>query len=288
MAPDPHAARIDEEVAEIEDRSGTRRLFLILGGLFGLVLILIVAVGVKARIQMAREASRPQTEALNLGSYIGQAANTALFANRDQLYYVENVGGAKIEDGATFARRIEYDELGHPDTLPQATRHFRLVSADSMPYIVEAVTNPLTGVTPSEYQTLPLASLRPSDYGSGGPHDWRPLEREGAKVQLTGQLSRESGSLYVTADSARVRLQGVEGLTPVDSLEVVWAVKQQAPLTVYGRVSQAGGGRRAAGAPLFVLTLNATDPPHPESEQPAAPARPAAPAAPSDSTAPRR
>ena len=260
MAPDPHARNLDEEIAEIENRRGIRNLFLILGGGLGLLLLVVVVLGARERVRLREESARPQTEIVEMGRHVGTVSNTAVFASDDRLQYVEGVGDAPIEAGTTFARRLEYDTAGQPDELPPQITHWSLDSSDSLPYIVEPVLNPLTGVSAADYRDLALGSLRREDYGSGMPNDWRALEREGTNVSITGQAQRAEGAVYLTADPVRVRLQGIEGLSSLDSLEVAWATANNAPLSAFGRISSTPRGGDAA---LFVMSVDAVEPPSP-------------------------
>lgn len=263
MDSENRANGLQDEIAEIEDRRGKRNLFLILGGVFGALLLVIVVVGARERARLAELEGRAVTEPVEMGTLVGTVSNQAVFARGDRLTYVEGIGEAEITEDTRFVREIEYSPAGQPDTVPSTLSHWSLVSSDSLPYVVEPVTNPLIGVNPTDYQELPLGTLRRADYETGGPRDWEPLEREGENVQITGTASREGGSVYLTADSVRTRLQGVEGLAPLDSLEVAWATENGAPLTAYGRITNTPQGAQAAGdvATLFVLTLNAVQPP---------------------------
>lgn len=276
MSPDPHATRLDEEIAEIENRRGTRNLFLLLGGAFLLLLLVVILYGAKERARLRAEEARPRTAEVALGQYLGTASNTAVFSDGQRLSYVEGVGEASMQN-ASFVRPLEYDQAGNPVEVPAAITHWSLAEDDSLPYVVEPVTNPLTGVNIGDYQALDLASLSAADYGTGGPADWQPLERDESNVSVTGRATREDGSVYLTADDARVRLQGIEGLSGLDSLEMAWAAGNQAPISAFGRIMSTPRG----GDPLFVLIVNAVDPPRPaeaeSAEQPAAPAAPAAP-----------
>ena len=267
MSPDPHATRLDDEIAEIENRRGTRTLFLGVGLAFGLLLLVVVIYGARERARLRAEEARPKTAELALGQYVGTASNTAVFSDGQRLSYVEGVAGTPVEN-ATFARPLEYDEAGNPLPLPAGITHWRLEERDSLPYVVEPVTNPLTGVNPTDYQSLELGSLEPSDYGTGGPKDWRLFEREETNVSVTGRAGRQDGAVYLTADGARVRLQGIDGLSGLDSLEMAWATNNTAPISAYGRITSTPRG----GDPLFVMIVNAVDPPRPaeaESEGPA-------------------
>lgn len=266
MAPDPHAQRMEEEIAEIENRSGTRTLFIVVGGLAALLLVGIVAVGARERLRLLEESRRPQAQVVDIGSYVGTAGNTAVFASGDELSYVDGVGDASIESSTTFARPLSYDEAGNPLPLAEGVHHWSLASTDSLPYLIEPVENPLIGFSVQDYRQLPLGSLSRGDYGSGGPNDWRPLEEEGANVTVTGQARRADGAYYLVADPARVRLQGIEGLSPIDSLEIRWATESGAPLAAFGRISSTP---RAGDAALFVMTLTAVQPPSSAGASPA-------------------
>ncbi|MGH7550464.1 MAG: hypothetical protein ACREMD_11045 [Gemmatimonadota bacterium] len=258
MSPDPHAMHLDEEIAEIENRRGTRRTFLVLGAAFGLILLLVVIYGVRERARLRAEEARPRTAELALGQHLGTTSNTAVFSDGQRLSYVEGVGDVTVED-ATFARHLEYDQEGNPIELPSGITHWSLVESDSLPYVVEPVTNPLTGVNPADYRSLNLGAIEASDYGTGGPADWRPLELEETNVSVTGQAQLEDGSVYLAADDARVRLQGIEGLGGLDSLEMAWATSNGTPISAFGRITSTPGG----GDPLFVMIVNAVDPPRP-------------------------
>lgn len=259
MDSENRAHRMEEEIAEIEDRRRKRNLFLALGGIVGAVLLFIVVVGIRERARIAEIEARPKSEPVELGTLVGTTANTAVFARGDRLSYVEGIGDADVSADTRFARAISYDAAGTPDTLPSDVYYWTLAESDSLPYILEPVTNPLLGVTPSDYQELDLGSMRASDYGSGGPGDWRSLEQEGQNVRITGEASREDSSVYLTADSVRARLQGIEGLAGVDSLEVAWAIQNSEDLTAFGRITSTP--RRPTDNTLFVMTINSVHPP---------------------------
>jgi hypothetical protein len=258
MAPDPHATNIDAEIAEIENRRGTRNLFLVLGGILGLILLLVVIFGARERKRLAAEAARPKFEEVVLGRYIGQASNQAVFAEGQRLNYVEGIGESELGSSTTFVRALEYDAAGNPVSVPEGTFFWSLESADSLPYVIEPVINPLTGVSPSDYQALDLSTLSLADYTSGGPNDWAPLEEEGTEVSVTGNATREDDTVYLTAGEGRARLQGIEGLSALDSLEVAWATETGAPLSAFGRISSTP---REGDQTLFVMTVTAVQPP---------------------------
>jgi hypothetical protein len=275
MSPDPHAVRHDDEIAEIENRRGTRTLFLALGGFFGLLLLVIVVYGAKERARLRAEEARPRTAELELGRHLGTVSNTAVFSDGQRLSYVEGVGEAPL-DNASFVRPVEYDQAGTPVEVPATVTHWSMQQRDSLPYVVEPVMNPLTGVTLSDYQSLDLASLDASDFGTGGPGDWQPLEREETEVSVTGRVERTAEGVSLTAGDSRVRIQGIEGLSGLDSLEMAWATANGTELSAFGRI----GNTPRGGDPLFVLIISAVDPPHsaePEAEAPADTAAPAAP-----------
>lgn len=259
MDSENRANGIEDEIAEIENRRGKRNLFLTLGGIVIVLLLVIVVVGARERARIAELEARPQTEPVEMGTLVGTTANQAVFARGGRLTYVEGISDADITSDTRFVREITYNPAGEPDTVPSTLSHWSLSSTDSLPYVVEPVTNPLLGVNPTEYQELELGSLRREDYGTGGPGDWQPLEREGDNVQITGEAARVEGAVYLTSDPVRVRLSGVEGLTAVDSLEVSWATENNADLTAYGRITNTprGPGDQA----LFVLTINSVHPP---------------------------
>ncbi|MGH7563373.1 MAG: hypothetical protein ACREK5_02995 [Gemmatimonadota bacterium] len=258
MSPDPHAMRMDEEIAEIENRRGTRMTFLVLGAVLGLILLLVVLYGVRERARLRALEARPKTAEVALGSHVGTMSNTAVFSAGQRLSYVEGVGDATVEN-ATFVRSLEYDQAGNPVELPSAITHWSLAEHDTLPYVLEPVTNPLTGVNPADYRSLNLGAIEASVYGTGGPGDWRPLELEETNVSVTGRAQREGGEIYLTADDARVRLQGIEGLGGLDSLEMAWAAGNGAAISAFGRITSTPRG----GDPLFVLIVNAVDPPQP-------------------------
>lgn len=269
MADEGRATRFDDEIAEIENRRGKRNLFLVLGGVFVLILLGIVVFGARERARLDEEAARPRTEPVELGALVGVVGGTALFARGESLSYVEGIReGTEVTDQTRFVRQVEYTPGGEPDAVPPGTTHWSVVSADSVPYVVEHVTHPLTGVNPIEYHELNLGALRPSDYGSGGPNDWRPLEQGEERVRVTGRPMQDAGSAYIADLPARVRLQGIEGLSAIDSLELTWATRTRAPLTAYGRITTTPRG----GDPLFVMVVSTLHPP--------------APAAPADTTIP--
>ncbi len=271
MSPDPHAVRQHDEIAEIENRRGTRTLFLALGGFFALLLLAIVVFGAKERARLRAEEARPKTAELELGRHLGTISNTAVFSDGERLAYVEGVGDTPL-DNAAFVRALEYDQAGTPVALPANITHWSMQQRDSLPYVVEPVLNPLTGVTLSDYRSLDLASLTVSDYGSGGPADWQPLEREETNVAVTGRVERTAQGVALTAGNSRVRIQGIEGLSGLDSLEMAWATANGTELSAFGRITSTPRG----GDPLFVLIVNAVDPPRAaEAEAPAAPQPPA-------------
>jgi hypothetical protein len=258
MATEPGSTKFDAEIAEIENRRGTRALFLVLGGLLGLVLLVIVIVGARERSRLAAEAARPKFEEVVLGRYLGQASNQAVFATDRGLNYVEGIGENEVGATTTFVRALEYDAAGNPVPAPEGTFFWSLESADSLPYVIQPVVNPLTGVNPADYRQLDLASLSAADYGTGGPNDWTQLQDEGTLVAVTGNAAREEESVYLVADPSRVRLQGIEGLSSLDSLEVAWATADGAPLSAFGRISSTPRGGDSA---LFVMTVSAVQPP---------------------------
>ncbi|MDX1624537.1 MAG: hypothetical protein R3199_11230 [Gemmatimonadota bacterium] len=260
MADEDPGTRFEEEIAEIEQRERTRNVFLFVGGIVVVVLAVIVVIGIRERSRLAELEARPDFEPVELGRHLGTVANTAVFSEGDRLFYVEGVGEAEIADTTEFVREIQYDMAGEPDSIPPGTTHWTLAQWDSLPYTIERTANPLIGVTPSDYRELVLSSLRHADYGAGGPNDWQPLEREEARVRVTGRAIEEQGSTYLREDTVQVRLAGVEELTPMDSLEVAWATENRAPLTAFGRIERTIPG----GATLFVLRTNAVQPPEPE------------------------
>ncbi|MBW3660173.1 MAG: hypothetical protein KY397_00885 [Gemmatimonadetes bacterium] len=249
--------RLEDEIAEIEDRRGKRNLFLILGGVAAAILLVIVVVGARERARLAEIEARPKIEPIEMGDLVGVVANQAVFSRGDRLTYVDGIGDAEITSDTRFVREITYSPVGEPDTVPSNLSNWTLASSDSLPYVVEPSPNPLLGVNPTEYQALALGALRPEDYGTGGPKDWRPLEEEGANVQVTGEASRDE-AVYLTSEPVRARLQGIEGLSPIDSLEVAWATENNAPLTAYGRITNT---LRQTDGTLFVLTVNSVHPP---------------------------
>lgn len=260
MDSENRANGMQDEIAEIENRRGKRNLFLILGGIVGLFLLVVVIVGARERARIAEIEARPRSEPVEMGTLVGTASNQAVFARGGRLTYVEGIGEAEVTGDTRFVREITYSPAGEPDTVPSTLSHWSLVSSDSLPYVVEPMTNPLLGVNPTDYQELELGSLRREAYGTGGPGDWQPLEREGGNVQITGEASREEQSVYLAADSVRARLQGIEGLTPVDSLEVAWATENAAELTAFGRITNTPRG--TDGQTIFVLTVNSVQPPN--------------------------
>lgn len=275
MSPDPHAVRHDDEIAEIENRRGTRTLFLALGGFFALLLLVIVVYGAKERARLRAEEARPRTAELEFGRHLGTVSNTAIFSDGQRLTYVVGVGEAPL-DNASFVRALEYDEAGTAIELPGIITHWSMQQRDSLPYVVEPVLNPLTGVTLSDYRSLDLASLDASDYGTGGPADWQPLEREETNVSVTGRVQRTAEGVSLTAGDSRVRIQGIEGLSGLDSLEMAWATANGTELSVFGRI----GNTPRGGDPLFVLMISAVDPPRsaePETDAPTDASPPAAP-----------
>ncbi len=277
MAAEAQQSRFDEEIAQIENRAGTRRMFTLVAAGIGIVLLAVVVFGARERMRLAKEAARPKTEEVVLGRYLGTASNQAVFARGNTLVYLEGVGNAEIGPATTFAHMLEYDAQGNPVAVSTDAQYWKLDSSDSLPYVVEVVANPLTGVNPDEFRMIDLASLRRQDYGVGGPGDWRMHEQEHAGVQVSGAASRSDGAVTLTGGSNRVRVQGIEGLSPLDSLEVAWATENNAPLTAFGTISSSPRG----GDVLFVMTAEAVEPPR---SQPATEAGAAAPTAPADTT----
>lgn len=278
MAPNPHAINLDAEISEIENRRGKRALFLVLGGLLAAILLVVVVFGARERSRLAAEAARPRFEEVVLGRYIGQASNQALFAEGQRLHYVEGIGEAELGGTTTFVRPLEYDAAGNPVAAPEGTFFWSLESSDSLPYVVEPVVNPLTGVSPADYRALDLSALSPADYGAGGANDWQPMEEEETQVSVTGTATREEDALYLVDEPSRARLQGIEGLSALDSLEVAWATESGSPISAFGRISSTPRGGDEA---LFVMTVTAVQPP-----APAAPAPTASPTAAPDLPAP--
>ena len=255
--PDPHAVRMEEEIARIENRRGTRMLFVVLGGLLVILLGAIVVFGGREGARLRAEAARPKTEAVSFGQYLGTAGTQAVFVNGDELAYVQLAGAATVDSDTRFARPLAYDEAGQPIGMQDGITHWSLSSADSMPFVIEPIANPLTGVDLNDYRQLSLASMTPDDYGSGGPRDWQPLQEQGSNVAVSGQAQRVQGALYLTADTVRVRLQGIEGLSAIDSLEVAWATQSTTRLSAFGRISSTPRGTDTA---LFVMTVTAVHP----------------------------
>ena len=282
MAAEVQQSRFDEEIAQIENRAGKRRMFMIIAGVGAVLLALIILVGARERVRLAREAARPKTEEVVLGRYVGTASNQAVFERDNGLVYLEGAGNTEIGMSTTFARTLEYDAQGNPVAMEGGdVRYWRLESSDSLPYIVEPIVNPLIGVNASEFRGIDLAALSPSSYGAGGPNDWRMHEEERAEVRVTGAASRTDGAVVLSAGTGRVRVQGVEGLSPLDSLEVAWATQSGAELTAFGTIASSP---RTADA-LFVITAEAVHPVDAVSSDTtsgtsAAPAAPAAPQTP--------
>lgn len=265
MSPDPHAAtNMEEEIYEIENRRGKRMLFTVLSAVIAVILLLVVVFGFQEHRRLRAEAARPQTEQIVLGTLVGQAANNAVFSGPAGLSYVDGVGDIEIGSSTAFARPLEYDAQGVPDEAPPGTTHWTLVEADSVPYIIEPVVNPLIGVSPEEYTPLALASLSREDYGAGGPGDWRLLELESEDITVSGNFEVVDNVLYLTSGESRVRLQGLEGLSTVDSLEVSWAIDNSEELSAYGRISTTP----RSGDVMFVMTVIATHPPPAADETP--------------------
>jgi hypothetical protein len=278
MAGEPGATKFEQEIEEIENRRGIRNLFVVLGGLVTVILLVIVVVGARERARLAAEAARPKFEEVVLGRFVGQASNQAVFAEGQRLNYVEGIGQAEMGSTTRFVRHLEYDLAGNPVPAPPGVFFWSLESADSLPYVIEPVTNPLTGVNPGDFRHLDLSGMRAADYGAGGPRDWGLLQEEGTQVSVTGTATRIDDALYVVAEPSRVRIQGVEGLSALDSLEVVWATESGAPLSAFGRISSTPRGGDAA---LFVLTATAVQPAESggtaEEGGPAEPSEPTAP-----------
>jgi hypothetical protein len=280
MAAEAQQSRFDQEIAQIENRAGTRRMFLIIIVVSAILLLAIIAFGARERVRIAREAARAKTEEVVLGSYVGTASNQAVFARDNGLVYLEGVGEAEIGSTTTFVRMLEYDAAGNPVALEGEMRYWRLESSDSLPYVIEPIASPLIGISPSQFREIDLNALSPSAYGAGGPGDWRMQEQERADVRVTGTASRANGSVVLSAGTGRVRVQGIEGLSPLDSLEVAWATQNGAPLTAFGTISSSP---RTADA-LFVLTAEAVHPPDAVTEEESA--AEGAPPAPPDTAAP--
>jgi hypothetical protein len=256
--PDPHAFQVDDEIAEIENRSGNRKLFAVLGGFMLLLLAAIIVIGSGERKRLAEIAARPKTVPVQLGSYIGTVGNQALFDHNGTLAYVQLAGDSDVSGGAQFVRPLDYDGTGAPIPLEEGTSHWALTSADSLPYVIEPIINPLTGFNVDDYRQLPLGAMTPDDYRSGGPRDWFSLQMEGTPVAISGTLRDLEGAIYMVADSTRVRLQGIEGLSSVDSLEVRWAIGGGGGMSAFGRISSTPSRREDAA--LFVMTLTAVQP----------------------------
>ncbi|HUP18318.1 MAG TPA: hypothetical protein VM778_00030 [Gemmatimonadota bacterium] len=279
MAAEDRDTPFQEEIAEIENRRGKRNLFLGVAGVSGVILLLIIVIGLRERGRLAEEANRPQAEPVEVGELVGVIGSTAVFAVDGTLYYIENIReGTAIDAGTRFARQISYDGLGRPDSAPSGTTYWSIVRADSAPYLIEPVVHPLTGVNPAEYRELRLGAMMPEDYRSAGPSDWRQLEVEQTPVAVSGRAVREGDTALLVDEPSRVRLQGIEGLSTIDSLEFEWASRTGAPMVGYGRILNTPPG----GDPLFVLMLSTVHPP-----APAAAAAPAdAPPAPADTAPP--
>ena len=258
-AEDRPTTQLEEEIAQIEDRSGTRRLFWIVGIVAVLIVVAVVVVGARERARLAEQAARPRAEPVTLGRHLATLSNQAVFARENALVYVDGVGDAEIGPATSFVREIEYDAQGNPILLSGEILYWKIVSSDSLPYVIEPLANPLIGVSPSQYTELELGALRPEDYGGGGPRDWRPLEEEGEDVRVTGITSRANGAMILEDGPARVRVQGIEGLSALDSLEVAWATENRKALTAYGTISTT-----PRGDVLFVMTAEAVHPPEPE------------------------
>jgi hypothetical protein len=260
MAVEDRDTPFHDEIAEIENRRGKRNLFLIVGGAVGAILLLIVVVGLRERGRLAEEANRPRTEPVEVGELVGVVGGTAVYAVDGSLWYVENVReGTPIDAGTRFVRQISYDALGQPDSAPAGTTYWSIVRADSAPFVVEPVTHPLTGVNPAEFRELRLGAMMPEDYRSAGPSDWRQLEVEQSPVAVVGRPAREGDTAFLVDEPSRVRLQGLEGLSSIDSLEFEWASRTGSTLVGYGRILNTPPG----GDPLFVLLLSAVHPPAP-------------------------
>ena len=259
MAAEEPKTGFEEEIAVIENRAGTRRLFMMVGGAIGVLLLAVVVLGARERVRLARESARATTAEVVLGRYIGTASNQAVFAQEGALAYLEGVGDAEIGPATRFVRTLAYDAQGNPVELTAEVRYWKLESADSLPYMIEPMDNPLIGVNPSQFREIQLGALTAADYGTGGPRDWRSLEEEGADVRVTGRASRSDGAVLLTEGSSGVRVQGVEGLSPLDSLEVAWATESGAPLTAYGTISSS-----PRTDVLFVLIAEAVHAPEPE------------------------
>lgn len=286
-AEDRPTTKFGDEIAQIENRSSTRRLFWIVGAVAALILAAVVVVGARERKRLQEEAARPKSEPVTLGRYLATISNQSVFARENALVYLEGIGEAEVGPTTSFVRAIEYDPQGNPIPLTGEILYWKVVSTDSVPYVIEPLANPLTGVSPSQYREIEMGALRAEDYGGGGPRDWRSMEQEGIDVQVTGLASRANGAVVLEDGPARVRVQGIEGLSALDSLEVVWATENRQALTAYGTISSTP--RRSDV--LFVMTAEAVHPPEPETAAAeradttaagadTAPAAPAAPAPP--------
>ena len=261
MAPEERpTTKFEEEIALIENRASRRRMFWTIGAVTALLLVVVVVVGARERMRIRELESRATSEAVVLGRYLATVSNQALFARENALLYLEGIGEAEIGPTTTFVRAVEYDPQGNRIATAGEILYWKLVSSDSLPYVIEPLGNPLIGVSPSQYQAIELGALSAADYGSAGPNDWRPMEEDQVDVRVTGLASRANGSLVLEDGASRVRVQGIEGLSAIDSLEVSWATENRASLTAFGTITSTPRG----GDVLFVIVAEAVHPPEPE------------------------
>lgn len=261
MADESRDTKFDEEIAEIEDRGRKRKVFLGLGGAIVLILAIVVVVGARERARIAAEQARPKFEEVSLGAFLTKLSGQAIFERDLGLTYVQGLAEADVTPSTDFVRPIEYDEVGEPIPFPDDVRYWSVASADSLPYVIEPIENPLIGVSLSDYERVDIGAVDMDDYGTDGPDDWRPHEQESTPVVVVGEAVEVEDAVYVVDDPNRVRLSGARSMSGLDSLEVEWAIDNSAPLAVFGRITNTPRATgRAGDVALFVMLVNAVHP----------------------------
>jgi len=277
MAEESPDTKFEEEITEIEDRARKRNVFIGLSATIVLILATIVVVGARERARLAAEAARPKFEEVFPGAFLTKASGQAVFEQELGLTYVQGIADAEVTPSTEFVRPLEYDQTGNPIEIPEGIRYWSTVSADSLPYVIEPIENPLIGVSLSDYERVDLGSSTMDDYGSGGPEDWQPFEQERTSVVVIGQPVEAEDAVYLVDEENRARLSGARALSGLDSLEMEWAIGNRAPLAVFGRISSTPRATgRAQDVALFVMVANAVHParslPGLEAEEEPAPA----------------
>lgn len=261
MADESRDTKFDEEIAEIEDRGKKRNVFLGLGGVIVLFLAIVVVVGARERARLAAEAARPKFEEVSLGAFLTKFSGQAIFERDLGLTYVQGLAEAEVTPSTDFVRPLEYDEAGDPISIPDDIRYWSAASTDSVPYVIEPIENPLVGVSLSDYEEIDIGAVDMEDYGTGGPGDWQSYEQESTPVVVVGEAVEVEDAAYVVDDPNRVRLSGARALSGLDSLEVTWAIDNNAPLAAFGRITNTPRATgRAGDVALFVMLINAVHP----------------------------